>query len=86
MIGSRNNHSDGLSFMVYNPRSIVNKVENVMMTLNDKGIDIAEICETWLSDKILLRLLLLKNLVILFFTISDRIREEEEQLLSISQV
>ena len=51
MIGSISNENVGLKFMLYNPRSIVNKVDNVMMTLKDKNVDIAAICETWLPDK-----------------------------------
>ena len=51
MIGSISNENVGLKFMLYNPRSIVNKVDNVMMTLKDNNVDIAAICETWLPDK-----------------------------------
>ena len=37
--------------MLYNPRSIVNKVDEVMMTIKDRNIDIAAICESWLVSK-----------------------------------
>ena len=37
--------------MLYNPRSVVNKAENIMMTLEDRNVDIAAFCETWLVSK-----------------------------------
>ena len=51
MIGTAHKNSIGLSFMLYNARSIVNKVDNILMTLHDKDIDIAALCETWLVSK-----------------------------------
>ena len=51
MIGTPDKHNVTLNFMVYNPRSIVNKVRNIMMTFNDKNIDIGAICESWLTEK-----------------------------------
>jgi hypothetical protein len=39
-----------LKFFLFNPRSICNKVLQVMETLKDNTIDIAGICETWLRD------------------------------------
>lgn len=37
--------------MLFNPRSMVNKVDSIMMALYDNNIDIAAICETWLASK-----------------------------------
>ena len=36
--------------MLFNPRSLNNKVDAVMGYIEDKSIDIAGICETWLTD------------------------------------
>lgn len=36
--------------MLFNPRSINNKVYNVMVAIVDNKVDIAGICETWLTD------------------------------------
>ena len=36
--------------MVYNPRSLNNKIVSVMEALVDRSIDVAAICETWLTD------------------------------------
>ena len=52
MIGAAcSSNNVGISFMLYNSRSVVNKVENIMMTLEDRDVDIAAICETWLVSK-----------------------------------
>ena len=40
-----------IKFFLFNPRSINNKVSAVMHLMEDKNIDIAAICETWLTDK-----------------------------------
>ena len=39
-----------MNFMLFNPRSLNNKVNAVMGYIEDKSIDIAGICETWLAD------------------------------------
>ena len=39
-----------MNFMLFNPRSLNNKVNAVMGYIEDKSIDIAGICETWLTD------------------------------------
>ena len=36
--------------MVFNPRSLNNKAPSVMSLIEDKEIDLAAICETWLTD------------------------------------
>ena len=38
-----------VSFLLFNPRSLNNKVDILMGFLEDKGIDIAAICETWIT-------------------------------------
>ena len=43
------NNRSCLKFFLFNAQSIVNKVDNVLTTLSDKSIDIAAICETWLT-------------------------------------
>ena len=40
-----------LCFLLYNPRSINNKVDSLMSFLYDKNVDIAAICETWITDQ-----------------------------------
>ena len=40
-----------IKFLLFNPRSINNKVGNLMGFLEDKDIDIAAICETWITNQ-----------------------------------
>ena len=39
-----------MKFLLFNPRSLNNKVSSVMQLMEDKDIDIAAMCETWLTD------------------------------------
>ena len=41
--------SGNIKFLLINPWSIVNKVDRVMQLLVSNGIDIAAICETWIT-------------------------------------
>ena len=43
-------NDDVVNFMLFNPRSLNNKVESLMGLLEDKEIDIAAICETWITN------------------------------------
>ena len=36
---------------MFNAQSIVNKVDNVLRTLTDKSVDLAGICETWITEE-----------------------------------
>ena len=49
--GSMGYKEDQLRFMLYNPRSLNNKIYLVMAYLVDNSVDVAGICETWLPDK-----------------------------------
>ena len=42
--------SDWLNFLLFNPRSLNNKTDRVMLLIEDKSIDVAAISETWLAD------------------------------------
>lgn len=45
-----NSNNYQLTFMLYNPRSLNNKLSKVISYLQDKSIDIAGICESWLRN------------------------------------
>ena len=39
-----------MKFLLFNPRSLNNKVDKIMGYIEDRDIDIAGLCETWLTD------------------------------------
>ena len=39
-----------MKFMLLNPWSLVNKIDDVMVEVSDNNVDFAGICETWLRD------------------------------------
>jgi endonuclease/exonuclease/phosphatase (EEP) superfamily protein YafD len=47
---SADNNRSTINFLLFNPRSLNNKIEKFMTMLQDNKIDIAGICETWLTD------------------------------------
>ena len=46
----RSNGSSGFNLLLFNPRSINNKADLFVSLLEDKNIDIAAVCETWLTS------------------------------------
>ena len=41
---------NSIKFLLFNPWSLVNKVDKVMIAAEDSGVDIIGLCETWLKD------------------------------------
>ena len=51
IVGNTETNSVSFNFLLFNSRSLNNKVDNVMSSLiSDKKVDIAAITETWLTD------------------------------------
>ena len=49
-MGNTNQQSVNLQFLLFNPRSVNNKIDDIMCKLSDYSVDIAGISETWLKE------------------------------------